>query len=39
MFTFEFVASFLVIEGLNIPFCQLEIFAVVFWVAVGAFRI
>lgn len=38
MLTFEFVAGLLMIEGWNVPFCQDEIFAIVFGMAVGAFR-
>jgi hypothetical protein len=39
MLAFEFVARFFMIEVMNIPSCQVEILAIVFWVAIGAFRV
>jgi hypothetical protein len=38
MLTFKFVAALRMVEGFYIPFCQREIFAVVFMMAAGAFQ-
>jgi len=37
MLAFEKISSFLVIEGLNVPFDQREVLSIVFGVAAGAF--